>query len=96
MSKCRPHHWRKPKVGDHALACSVCGRELDMVHHITTNISASIVNAISSRLGPAAAADFRSAFSAAQANASARWGVERWSDPRDAIMPTYPEDVGAQ
>ena len=28
MTKCNPHHWRIPRVGDDALECETCGRRL--------------------------------------------------------------------
>ena len=43
--KCRPHDWKVPKVGDDALVCQTCGRELRLMDDLTDWLRGSIVGA---------------------------------------------------
>ena len=73
MAKCRPHHWRMPKVGDDAVVCEVCGREL-LYGQITPNMRASIVNGYERRVGDChpVVDEFSSALYAAEEDARRR------------------------
>ena len=74
MSKktCRVHHWATPSVGDEALICEECGRELGLMGGITPNIRASITVGYERRCGSGAIDGFRSAFNAAYDDALRR------------------------
>ena len=74
MAKCRPHHWRMPRVGDTALVCEACGRELPF-GEISPNMRASIVVAYDARCGVEAGAAFREAVDAAVEHLFPRAGV---------------------
>lgn len=63
MAKCRPHHWRMPRVGDTALVCAACGRELPL-GEIPYGHMAGITGAYARRCGKEAGAAFREAVAA--------------------------------
>lgn len=60
-TRCRPHHWMMPTVGDPGLTCEVCGRALRF-GEITPNMRASIAVAYEARCGEEAGDAFRAAF----------------------------------
>lgn len=43
-TKCSPHNWRMPEVGDQRLECLRCGRKLEFME-LNPNLRASIANA---------------------------------------------------
>lgn len=64
-SRCRPHFWRMPEVGDDALACAECDQRLPF-DELTPQAWAHVLAGYERRHGPGAAADFKCAFYAAQ------------------------------
>ena len=45
VSKCRPHGWRMPAIGDTHLECTICDRKMSYTAEMTTDKYVSIVNA---------------------------------------------------
>ena len=43
--KCSPHDWKVPEVGDDALVCQTCGRELRLMDDLTDWLRGSILGA---------------------------------------------------
>ena len=62
--ECQPHPWKVPVVGDPALVCERCGRELPF-NDMTGNVAASIANSLKHRRGEAVYQAFHQAKAAA-------------------------------
>ena len=72
-TKCSPHDWAVPKIGDDGLTCQTCGRHLDFIEAMTGEMRASIVTARENHYGDAAGEEFRMALDAAMADARERY-----------------------
>ena len=64
VNGCRPHDWRPPEPTDRSLTCRTCGRVLDFVTQLTTNIYAAILSSVRLRREPAEVAAFETCFHA--------------------------------
>ena len=70
MPRCSPHEWNPPRVGDPALVCAACGRELPF-EEISRYARRSILDTVERRRGADAADAFEEKFWAARAAAVA-------------------------
>ena len=61
MSKCSPHTWRIPLVGEQALTCSTCGRRLDFLD-MPPHARRAILGAVERRESPGYFSVWRSGF----------------------------------
>ena len=65
MSRCKPHHWATPAVGDTGLRCGACRRHLDFLV-LGEKQRADIAASVARRRGEEAAILFRAAMGAAK------------------------------
>ena len=72
VTRCRPHQWNLPALGDDGLLCGACGRYFDFYREMTPNIRAGILVSIERRQGSTSGDTFRDAMNAAIADAQRR------------------------
>ena len=74
-TKCNPHNWKLPEVGDEGIICINCGRFLHFYNDITPNIRSSILNSMELRKYPMGT--FSEAFYKASDHITSKYGTQK-------------------